>query len=77
MVFSQRKSVFILVVVIVCLIFFAPAQLGAMRPLKGDEYWRKEGSGLLIWSVLQKGTGTPPGPNPCTHISGRGSGVCT
>ncbi|KAG7984684.1 hypothetical protein I3843_04G173100 [Carya illinoinensis] len=77
MVFSRRKSVFVLVVVIVCIILFAPAQLGAMRPLKGDEYWRKEASGLLIQSVLQKGTVTPSGPNPCTHIPGRGSGVCT
>ncbi|KAG6719037.1 hypothetical protein I3842_04G183600 [Carya illinoinensis] len=77
MVFSQRKSVFVLVVVIVCLILFAPAQLGAMRPLDGEEYWRKEASGLLIRSVLQKGTGTPSGPNPCTHIPRRSPGVCT
>ncbi|KAG2411334.1 hypothetical protein I3760_Q010200 [Carya illinoinensis] len=70
---SRGKSVFI--VLFFLTILFASPQLGAMRPLEGEQ-WREKAS-LLVLS-LQKGTPVrPSGPNPCTHIPRGGKGVCT
>ncbi|KAG6724232.1 hypothetical protein I3842_03G249000 [Carya illinoinensis] len=67
---SRGKSVFI--VLFFLTILFASPQLGAMRPLEGEE-WREKAR-LLVLS-LQKGTVRPPGPNPCTHIPRGGKGT--
>ncbi|KAB2636708.1 hypothetical protein D8674_027242 [Pyrus ussuriensis x Pyrus communis] len=32
---------------------------------------------ILVFRSLQRGRPPPTGPNPCTHIPGRSSGVCT
>lgn len=47
--------------------------VAAMRPLEGEEWLKKQ----VLTQSLQRGPVTPSGPNPCTHIPGRGSGVCT
>nr|POE75860.1 hypothetical protein CFP56_05127 [Quercus suber] len=54
-------------------IIFASSQVGAMRPLDGEQWLKKES--LLLQSV-QRGPVTGSGPNPCTYIPGRNKGNC-
>lgn len=73
--FSHMKSVFVVLVLIFTILFASP-QLGATRPLEGEQWLRKTRSNVVIQS-LQRGPVTPSGSNPCTNIPGRSTGTCT
>ncbi|XWS76292.1 hypothetical protein CRYUN_Cryun01aG0163200 [Craigia yunnanensis] len=51
----------------------ASLQLGAMRPLDGEQWLAKD---ELVLQSLQRGPVTGSGHNPCTNIPGRETGVC-
>ncbi|KAK4568261.1 hypothetical protein RGQ29_003874 [Quercus rubra] len=55
----------VLTVLLFVTIIFASSQVGAMRPLEGAQWLKKES--LLLQSV-QRGPVTGSGPNPCTYI---------
>ncbi|CAB4291562.1 unnamed protein product [Prunus armeniaca] len=61
---------------VVLLILFSCLQLGEMRHLKAEQ-WAKNHGLALVSQYLARGKAPPSGPNPCTHIPGRGSGICT
>ena len=63
----------VLTVLLFVTIIFASSQVGAMRPLEGAQWLKKES--LLLQSV-QRGPVTGSGPNPCTYIPGRNKGNC-
>ncbi|EEF31638.1 conserved hypothetical protein [Ricinus communis] len=71
--FSKKDMFMILLIVSISL---ASVQLGAMRPLGGEE-WLKGDNGLLVFQSLQKSDNPQkPGSNPCSNIPG-GTGVCS
>ncbi|CAL9023598.1 unnamed protein product [Prunus brigantina] len=45
-----------------------------MRHLKAEQ-WAKNHGLVLVSQYLARGKAPPSGPNPCTHIPGRGSVV--
>ena len=65
------KNVFIVLLFVT--ILFASSQVGAKRPLEGEQWVKKES--FLLQSV-QRGPVTPSGPNPCTYIPGRSKDIC-
>lgn len=54
-------------------LLIASLQLGAMRPLDGEQWLPKH---ELLLQSLQKGPVMETGHNPCTEIPGRETGVC-
>ncbi|KAL5792792.1 hypothetical protein ACOSP7_001386 [Xanthoceras sorbifolium] len=80
MVASHRKSLLFTVALIIFITFLASHDqqlVAAMRPLEGEQWMKKEDSGRLAVQSLQRGPVPPSGPNPCTHIPGQGSGICS
>ena len=63
----------VLTVLVFVTMLFASSQVGAMRPLEGEQWLKKES--LLLQSV-QRGPVTGSGTNPCTNIPGRSKGIC-
>ncbi|XVE72982.1 hypothetical protein DITRI_Ditri11bG0081500 [Diplodiscus trichospermus] len=54
-------------------LLIASLQLGAMRPLDGEQWLAKD---ELVLQSLPKGPVKGSGHNPCTNIPGRETGVC-
>ncbi|KAK8588360.1 hypothetical protein V6N12_022806 [Hibiscus sabdariffa] len=71
MVFSRRKPLFRTLLLFSFLI--AWIQLGAMRPLEGEQRVAKH---ELVVQSLPRGPVKESGHNPCTNIPGRETGVC-
>ncbi|GFY84974.1 hypothetical protein Acr_03g0017480 [Actinidia rufa] len=61
---------------VLILLFTSPSvQVGnAMRPLKTERWMERH---VLVLQALQQGTVPSSGSNPCTNISGKGTGTCS
>ena len=63
----------VLTVLLIVTILFASPQVGATRPLEGEQWLKKE---RLLLQSLQRAPVPPSGPSPCTNIPGRNQGNC-
>ena len=63
----------VLTVLLIVTILFASPQVGATRPLEGEQWLKKES---LLLQSLQRAPVPPSGPNPCTNIPRRNEGIC-